>query len=106
MSRSKRVLGLVALAGGITLAGCAPVTFVPGGFGVATGPGMGLAISNCNALGPQTGVSAQMGIPSSAIQAGVIRNRIAALQSRFMLGSSSVRRDMSSWKRAATGECN
>lgn len=101
-----RTAMLGAVVGLVALAGCAPVTFAAGdGFGVATGPGLNLSISSCNPLAGHSAQAARLGITSSAVQAGAIRNRISSIQSRFSAGSIWLRRDMQSWKRAASGEC-
>lgn len=103
-NRLMRFGSLVALA---ALAGCAPVSFAAGnGFGVSTGPGLELNISSCNPLSGYSAQAARLGITSSAIQAGAIRNRISSIQSKFTAGSRWIRRDMQSWKRLASGECN
>jgi hypothetical protein len=102
----RKTLQLCGAAAVITLAGCAPVTFAVGnGFGISTGPDLNLNVSSCNPLSGYSAQAARLGITSSAIQAGAIRNRISSIQSRYMAGSSWIRKDMQSWKRVASGEC-
>lgn len=102
---ANKPLRLLALAAVASLAGCAPVTFAPGGgLGLYTGPGLGFNLTSCSSLGLSS-QAARLGLSSASIQVGALRNQVAEIQSRAMAGSSSVRRDMSSWRRAATGEC-
>jgi hypothetical protein len=96
-------LGLVAVV--VAAAGCAPVSFSPGmGFGVSVGPTLSPSLSSCSLLG-QSSLAARLGLSSSATQMGEMRNRVAAIQSKYMLSANSTGGEMQSWKQVASGEC-
>src|SRR5690606_12206370 len=90
----------LAVAGFVLLAGCAPVTG-SGPFSIGMVTGGFASLSQCAPLAA-SGEAAGMGIHSSAIQNGSLRNMIQQLQSRFALGFSA---GNESWTRIASGEC-
>lgn len=83
---------------------CAPITFAPVGLNLSNGFGAPwTAMSQCSVLGSSPEAT-RMGIRSSAIQAGVIRNRVQQIQSNLQFGYSPGP-NMEGWKRIASGEC-
>lgn len=96
---------LLSLAAGISIAGCAPVTFAPAsGFGISLNRSLDLNISSCSLLGLSSH-AARAGITSPTALMGTTRNQVAEIQSRYKAGSNWARKDMSSWRKVATGDC-
>lgn len=107
MRRSGRFLGVCALAAGLGLGACAPVSFTGGpsfSIGLGSGPLFGLSSSSCFLLGSQN-PDAVFSRATGAAVAFARMQQISAVQSRFSLASGDPRAQMSSWKRLAGGGC-
>lgn len=107
MSRTRNTIGVCALAAGLALGGCAPVTFASApGVGISTGPGFGVGLSSCATLGLRSPNAARMGIgPSAAVSMSAFRNWVALMQDAPLASSLSAGARLESWKRIASGEC-
>ncbi len=101
----RKSLRLLTLAVGASLVGCAPVVFAPAsGFGISLNRSLDLSISSCSLLGLSSHAS-RAGITSPTAQLGATRNQVAEIQNRYHAGSNWARKDMSSWRKVATGDC-
>jgi hypothetical protein len=104
MSRSRR-LRLSLIVAVASTAACAPVVFAPGtGFGVAVGPSLSPSLSACSLLGSSS-LAARLGLSTPSLHIGELRNRVAAIQSKYALSANAPGSEKAAWKRAATGEC-